>query len=127
MSSLEIFCKGICTYFDEKKYDENMLISLIIRDIYLNDIIYLEHFDKWKEYTSKKKTWDDFNMDLEKKIIKISTIFEKLIDHLVNIDYENAKKKLIMMEILKISKFIYSKKYDVQRILNNCKSLFSVG
>ena len=36
-SSMEVFCKEICTYF-EKNYDENMLISLIIRDIYLNDI-----------------------------------------------------------------------------------------
>jgi len=125
-SSMEVFCKEICTYF-EKNYDENMLISLIIRDIYLNDIIYLEPFDKWKEYASKKKTWEDFNMDFEKKIIKVCTIFDKLIDHLVNIDYKNDKKKMIMMQILKISKFIYSKKYDVQRILNNCKSLFSVS
>jgi len=104
-----------------------MLISLIIRDIYLNDIIYLEPFDKWKEYASKKKTWEDFNMDFEKKIMKVSTIFDKLIDHLINVNYENDKKKRILINILKISKFIHSKKYDVHRILNNCKLLFSVN
>jgi hypothetical protein len=125
-SSLEIFCQEICSYF-EINHDDNMLISLIIRDIYLNDIIYLEPFDKWKEYASKKKTWEDFNMDFEKKIMKVSTIFEKLIDHLINIDYENDKKKRVIIHILKISKFIHSKKYDVQRILNNCKLLFSVN
>ena len=124
--SMEVFCKGIFKYLEMKEHDENMLISLIIRDIYLNDIIYLEHFDKWKEYTTKKKTWEDFNMDFEKKIIKVAKIFEKLIDQLVNMNYENEKKKHIIIQILKISKYIYSKKYDVNRILNNCKTLFSV-
>jgi len=123
---MEVFCKGIFKYLEMKEHDENMLISLIIRDIYLNDIIYLEHFDKWKEYTTKKKTWEDFNMDFEKKIIKVAKIFEKLIDQLVNMNYENEKKKHIIIQILKISKYIYSKKYDVNRILNNCKTLFSV-
>ena len=125
--SMEMFCQGIFKYFEVDKYDENMLISLIIRDIYLNDIIYLESFDKWKEYTVNKKTWEDFNMDFERKIVKVATIFEKLIDQLVNMNYENKQKKHIIMQILSISKYIYSKNYDVNRILNNCKTLFSVN
>jgi len=66
-------------------------------------------------------------MDFERKILKVATIFEKLIDQLVNMKYENEKTKHIIMQILKISKYIYTKKYDVNRILNNCKTLFSVN
>lgn len=124
--SLEMFCKGIFGYF-ESNYDENMLISLIIRDVYLNDIIYIEQADTWKEYASKKKTWENFNMDFEKRILKISTIFEKLVDQLIKIDLENTAKKDIIMQILHISKFIYAKKYNEKKILNNCKTLFNVN
>ena len=121
---LDQFCNDILSYLDEEKYDENMIISLILRDVYLNDIIYIENVDKWKEY--KKKTWEDFNMNFKTKISKIHLVLEKLVDKIIDIDFNNDKKKSIIVKVLSISKIIHSEKYDIIRVKENCKQLFNI-
>lgn len=122
--SLDKFCNDVAKYLDSEEYDDNMIISLILRDVYLNDIIYVEIVDKWKEYN--KKSWEDFNMNFKTKISKIHTVLEKVIDKIIEINDINIRKKLIL-KILSISKVIHSEKFDIVRIKENCKHLFNIN
>ena len=122
--SLDKFFTDVAKYLDSEDYDDNMIISLILRDVYLNDIIYVENVDKWKEY--KKKSWEDFNMNFKTKIFKIHVVLEKVIDKIIEIDDLNIRKKLIL-KILSISKVIHSEKFDIIRIKENCKQLFNIN
>ena len=122
--ALDRFCSDVVKYFDKENYDDNMIISLILRDVYLNDIIYVGNVDKWKEY--KNKSWDDFNMNFKTKISKIHTVLEKVVDKIIDIDDKNIKKKSIL-RILSITKVIISEKYDIIRIKENCKQLFNIN
>lgn len=122
--ALDRFCSDIVKYLDTEEYDDNMIISLILRDVYLNDIIYVENVDKWKEY--KKKSWEDFNMNFKTKISKIHTVLEKVVDKIIDIDDKNIKRKSIL-RILSITKVIICEKYDIIRIKENCKQLFNIN
>jgi hypothetical protein len=122
--TLDKFFTDVAKYLDSEDYDDNMIISLILRDVYLNDIIYVENVDKWKEY--KKKSWEDFNMNFKTKISKIHVVLEKVIDKIIEIDDLNIRKKLIL-KILSISKVIHSEKFDIIRIKENCKQLFTIN
>lgn len=121
---LDKFCTDVAKYLESEEYDDNMIISLILRDVYLNDIIYVENVDKWKEY--KKKSWEDFNMNFKTKISKIHTVLEKVIDKIIEIDDINIRKKIIL-KILAISKVINSENFDIIRIKENCKQLFNIN
>ena len=121
---LDKFCNDVAKYLESEEYDDNMIISLILRDVYLNDIIYVENVDKWKEY--KKKSWEDFNMNFKTKISKIHTVLEKVIDKIIEIDDINIRKKIIL-KILAISKVINSENFDIIRIKENCKQLFNIN
>ena len=121
--ALDRFCDDVVKYLDEE-HDDNMIISLILRDVYLNDIIYVENVDKWKEY--KKKSWEDFNMNFKTKISKIHTVLEKIVDKIIDMDDKNIKRKFIM-RILSITKVIHSENYDIIRIKENCKQLFNIN
>lgn len=122
--ALDRFCSDVVKYLDSEEYDDNMIISLILRDVYLNDIIYVENVDKWKEY--KKKSWEDFNMNFKAKISKIHTVLEKVVDKIIDMDDNNIKKKTII-RILSIAKVIHSENYDIIRIKENCKQLFNIN
>tara|TARA_B110000037_G_scaffold221716_1_gene293706 strand:+ start:6796 stop:7170 length:375 start_codon:yes stop_codon:yes gene_type:complete len=121
---LDKFCTDVAKYLESEEYDDNMIISLILRDVYLNDIIYVENVDKWKEY--KKKSWEDFNMNFKTKISKIHNVLEKVIDKIIEIDDINIRKKIIL-KILAISKAINSENFDIIRIKENCKQLFNIN
>lgn len=121
---LDKFCTDVAKYLESEEYDDNMIISLILRDVYLNDIIYVENVDKWKEY--KKKSWEDFNMNFKTKISKIHNVLEKVIDKIIEIDDINIRKKIIL-KILAISKVINSENFDIIRIKENCKQLFNIN
>ena len=123
--ALDRFCSDVVKYLDKEEYDDNMIISLILRDVYLNDIIYVENVDKWKEY--KKKSWEDFNMNFKTKITKIHTVLEKVVDKIIDMDDDKNIKRQSILRILSITKVILCEKYDIIRIKENCKHLFNIN
>lgn len=127
MTILDKFCNDILIYLDNEEYDDNMIVSLILRDVYLNDIIYVENVDKWKEY--KQKTWEDFNMNFKSKISKIHVVLEKMVDKIIDANgtENNDYKKQKLLKILSICKIIHSEKYDIHRVKENCKQLFNIN
>lgn len=123
--ALDRFCNDVVKYLDSEDYDDNMIISLILRDVYLNDIIYVENVDKWKEY--KKKSWEDFNMNFKTKISKIHNVLEKVVEKIIDIDDDKIMMKKLIIKLLSIAKMIHTEKYDIIRIKENCKQLFNIN
>jgi hypothetical protein len=96
-----------------------------MRDIYVNDIIYIQKFDQWKEYRMSRKCWNDFDVTFNSKIAKIGRVFEKIIDTNIANNKPDINNNTIK-KMLNLQKFIYTKEYDVVVIKDFCKDLFDI-
>ena len=58
-NDIEKFCEHILPYLDDYQDNLNYIISLMIRDIRTNDLIYCNNLKKWYEYNLYwVKTWN---------------------------------------------------------------------
>ena len=123
------FCNGVIPYLND--YDDyNFIISLLIRDIRTNNIIYTNINNSWYEYNILLKKWIPF--DFNNILNKIDNFYEffsvQLIDYINNNELLNRNNKIKFISISnKIAKFIRSKEYDISRIYIFCKNLFSIN
>ena len=123
------FCNGVIPYLND--YDDyNFIISLLIRDIRTNNIIYTNINNSWYEYNILLKKWIPFDFnDILNKIDNFYEFFSvQLIDYINNNELINRNNKIKFISISnKIAKFIRSREYDISRIYTFCKNLFSIN
>lgn len=123
------FCENILPYLDDYQNNLNHVISLMIRDIRTNDLIYCNTLKKWYEYNLYIKKWEDY--DFNQIISQISTFYKFFDENLKN--YINSLKltknnKLYLLRLNKnIVAFIENNLYDKQKIYNDCCELFSIS
>ena len=122
------FCENILPYLDDYQNNLNYIISLMIRDIRTNDLIYSNNLKKWYEYNLYEKKWEDF--DFNEIINQISTFDSFFNEHLktyVNESKLNKNNKLYLLRLIKnMISFIKNKLYDKGEIYKDCCNLFSV-
>ena len=123
------FCENILPYLSHYQNDLNYIISLMIRDIRTNDLIYCNNLEKWYEYNLYNKKWDIF--DFNDIINQISTFYkffdECLIDY-INKSTLNKNNKLYLLRLIKnIVSFIKNDLYDKDKIYKECCKLFTVS
>lgn len=123
------FCENILPYLDDYQNNLNHVISLMIRDIRTNDLIYCNTLKKWYEYNLYIKKWEDY--DFNQIISQISTFYKFFDENLKNyIDSLKLTKnnKLYLLRLNKnIVAFIENNLYDKQKIYNDCCELFSIS
>jgi len=108
----------------EKNTDISRLIALTLRDIFLNDILYISTSKRWFVYKSKK--WQTMNKyGMKRKIYKLSVILSALIERAIDVDLDNDKKKQFIKKIMKLNKVICSETYDYEKVEKECIPLFS--
>lgn len=131
---MEVFCDQIISYIKTETTTEK-IISLTLRDIFLNDLIYIESFNKWKQYDQLQKVWRDFDeSEIASKINKLQPFFKKDLLTYLNSTEKNTKtktfsKELFYMkrEITNIITFIESKNTKcIETITSQCRDLFKV-
>ncbi len=117
-----------------EKFGDNheMLISMLARDVYLNDMIYVSRCSVcckkgegwWKEY--KQLQWYDMKMpdDLRKKLNKLSTLIQKICERLVLSPDESKSKAAI--SLMRVNLKITSETYDCDKIIKYSKRLYRV-
>lgn len=121
---IEDIYQNILGNFD-KNLSNSKLIALTLRDIFLNDIIYISHSQEWKIYKSKKwQSLDEHGM--KRKISKLSTILCQMIEKVIDVDIENEKKKEFINKIMKLNKILCTESYDYDKVELECMSLFAV-
>lgn len=123
------FCENILPYLDDYQNNLNHVISLMIRNIRTNDLIYCNTLKKWYEYNLYIKKWEDY--DFNQIISQISTFYKFFDENLKNyIDSLKLTKnnKLYLLRLNKnIVAFIENNLYDKEKIYNDCCELFSVS
>lgn len=123
------FCENILPYLDDYQNNLNHVISLMIRDIRTNDLIYCNTLKKWYEYNLYIKKWEDY--DFNQIISQISTFykfFDKNLKNYINSLKLTKNNKLYLLRLNKnIVAFIENNLYDKQKIYNDCCELFSIS
>tara|TARA_Y100000389_G_scaffold169411_1_gene175635 strand:+ start:105 stop:509 length:405 start_codon:yes stop_codon:yes gene_type:complete len=123
------FCNSVIPYLNDYE-DYNFIISLLIRDIRSNNIIYTNINNSWYEYNILLKKWIPF--DFNNILNKIDNFYEffslQLINYINNNELLNRNNKVKFINISnKIAKFIKSKEYDINIIYTFSKNLLSIN
>jgi len=125
------FCEKIIPHINELKHDNsyqklNEFISILIKEIRTNDIIYINN--KWYQYNLLKKKWERFNFRLI--LNQIETFHEFFEEHLknflLNSNLNLTNKNFLLNINQKIINFIKNKNYNERTIQSECSKLFSV-
>lgn len=129
LSDTELFCENILPYLDNYQNNMNYIISLMIRDIRTNDLIYCNNLNQWYEYNLYLKKWEDY--DFNNIINQISTFYRFFNNNLrnyVNRSSLNINNKLYLMRLIRnIVYFIRNELYDSDIIYEDCCKLFSIS
>lgn len=76
---MDDFCEGVVKYM---KSDESVdrIVALTLRDIFLNELIYVQYFDVWKQYDTGTKKWSDFPVkEFHEKLTKLRDFFTNVL------------------------------------------------
>lgn len=124
---MDEFCEDIINYL-KKENEMEKILSLIIRDIFLNDLIYIEFNSQWKQYNMKEKIWSTFNINLFiDKLDKINEFLCNDVMHYIhNSDHEKTEKFFLMKEIKHLCNYI-NNYMDKDVFIENCKKYFHIG
>ena len=124
-----IFCEKILPYLDKYKNNLNYVISLLIREIRTNDLIYLYSIRKWYEYNLYEKKWEEYDFTIIiNQINTFDNFFENQLDNFLKKSKLNKNNKNFLLNLnKKIIEFIKEKNYDKRIIYENCCKLFCIN
>lgn len=107
---MDSFCSKIVDYFRDNDCEET-IIALTLRDIFLNDLIYISYTNKWQQYDLKKKQWEHFEIEkLVQNISKVSHFYENdFTNHLENSNLQDIEKFYIKKQLKSIVSYANEK------------------
>ena len=122
---MEEIYENLLTYFDDRSLRTSHILALTLRDIFLNDLVYITSAKEWKVYKSKK--WQKLDKEgMKRKILKLSNILSNLVERVIDVEINNEKKKKFINRIMKINKGLCTDSYDYDEIEKECIPYFSV-
>jgi hypothetical protein len=127
---MDHFCNGLLHNIKLCKDDDEKLISLISRDVYLNDIIFVncsEIRSHWKEY--KKKSWIDMKIpnEIQRKISKLLPLLRSICKNVLELSLDPKDQKTIVLRLMDISNVITSESYDIKKMITYFETLYKVS
>ena len=126
---IDIFCEKILPYLDKYKNNLNYVISLLIREIRTNDLIYLYSIRKWYEYNLYEKKWEEYDFTIIiNQINTFDNFFENQLDNFLKKSKLNQNNKNYLLNLNRnIIEFIKEKNYNKTIIYENCRTLFCIN
>ena len=126
---IDIFCEKILPYLDKYKNNLNYVISLLIREIRTNDLIYLYSIRKWYEYNLYENKWEEYDFTIIiNQINTFDNFFENQLDNFLKKSKLNKNNKNFLLNLnKKIIEFIKEKNYNKTIIYENCCKLFCIN
>ena len=126
---LNEFCDSVIPYLNDYNNIEYIL-SLLIRDIRNNNIIYINLNNTWYEYNPLLKKWAPF--DFKNILNKINNFYEffnlQLINYINNNELLNTNNKNKFCKLsYRIAVYIKNEAYNINKIYEYCSSLFSIN
>lgn len=90
------FYNEIIRYF-EAYSNKDKIIALTLREIFLNDLIYVSYTNKWQQYDIVRKEWSHFNIEkLILKLDKVCSFYENKLIKFVETHSEFEPNQLII-------------------------------
>jgi hypothetical protein len=99
---MDEFCEDVIEHLRSEK-DRYKVITLILRDVFLNELIYVSYNNAWKQYNFHTKTWSSFDANI--LIQRMHFVHKFLSSTLYN--YVNEKHEFDLMQKSEILKTIY--------------------
>ena len=120
------FCEGVLEYIKNENEFEK-IIALTLRDIYLNELIYIAYTDKWMKYNISEKKWSSFNPgEFLGKLQNIKKFYySNLKSFVTKPNYSRIEQFYIHKEIIHLCNYI-DKYFDKDIFLKECRKYFSV-
>jgi len=106
------------------------IISFILRDIFMNDIIYVDTTSEWKQYVRNDKKWDTFiDLDLFQKIKKLDTLFSNVLVHYIKKYEDNQENTLkLLLKLNELNEYVkHIDKDKFKQIVLRCQKLFTIN
>lgn len=128
---MDTFCDAVIHYVKtEESIDK--IVALTLRDIFLNELIYVQYFDVWKQYNTETKTWSDFTVnEFHDKLAKLRDFFStSLPSYLANAQNQQTLASTERQYLLKYMGFIQKYITTVegeQNIIEQCKKCFNIN
>ena len=122
-------CENVIRYISDDSNNYNKVIALILRDTFLNELIYISYTNDWKQYNMKTKEWKTFNPNVFiNKLPSIRNFFMNTINPYVEAKNNLSKneKKHVNHKIKNICKYIDSIKGS-NTFINDTKRYFYIG
>ena len=122
-------CENVIKYISDDSNNYNKIIALILRDTFLNELIYISYTNDWKQYNMKTKEWKTFNPNVFiNKLPSIRNFFMNTINPYVEAKNNLSKneKKHVNHKIKNICKYIDSIKGS-NTFINDTKRYFYIG
>lgn len=125
---MDDFCEKVIEYLMNER-DKDKVIALILRDIFLNELIYISYTNDWKQYHMDTKKWTHFDASVFAR--KQPLIYNFLSENLYK--YVNAKGEFdmqqkigVLKKISELCSHIDSTK-NKEVFLNKAKTYFHIG
>ena len=128
---MDTFCDTVIHYTKtEESIDK--IVALTLRDIFLNELIYVQYFDVWKQYDTDTKTWSDFAVnEFHNKLLKLQDFFStSLPSYLANAQNQDTLSSTERVYLKKYMGFIQKYITTVegeQSIIEQCKKCFNIN
>ena len=128
---MDEFIDRTMNYVKKYKNNDEALISMLVRDVYLNDIIYMKCCKckgHWKEY--KKLEWNNMGMpiDFKRKIQNLTTLIQEICERMLLCSNasDDSKRNATIIALMRVNQKISSENYDLKSIIERSKRLFQV-
>ena len=111
------------------KNNLNYVISLLIREIRTNDLIYLYSIRKWYEYNLYENKWEEYDFTIIiNQINTFDNFFENQLYNFLKKSKLNYNNKNYLLNLNRnIIEFIKEKNYNKTIIYENCRTLFCIN
>lgn len=128
---MDTFCDAVIDYIKTEEKIEKV-VALTLRDIFLNELIYVQYFDVWKQYDTKTKTWNNFEVqEFHDKLAKLRDFFStSLPNYLTNLQKQpetilSTERTYLLKYMGFIEKYITTLEGE-KEIIEQCKKCFHI-
>lgn len=124
------YCSNAILYMNDDNNNYEEIISLVLKDLKENDIVYINRTKKWYKYNKKDKIWIEYNFNIIiSKITELYEFFEDIIgkylenNNTLNLNNKNRFK----IKSKNIASYILNHNINTEKLYKNSCKIFSIN
>ena len=124
------YCSNAILYMNDDNNNYEEIISLVLKDLKENDIVYINRTKKWYKYNKKDKIWIEYNFNIIiSKITELYEFFEDIIgkylenNNTLNLNNKNRFK----IKSKNIASYILNHNINTEKLDKISCKIFSIN